>query len=226
MQLEQFGCRLEKNLCFSIPSVVLVNLEHRETEQLEDETISQTYVSQVFLRMRAGPHSERGACFRIRTSKYVLQQFTSPCLRTRCCNTHFPFSPVECSSPALILFMTTTIFGTTHCHNWQHTFRFLLLPFRIFSLSILNEEEPSDSLLKRGCQIWRGSRLVPICANGGARRPAPEAFDGAKLAHAHKNRLIITSSVDPGKSCRQQLLILSIAGLLDQQRRFSFTCYG
>lgn len=114
----------------------------------------------------------------------------------------------------------------THCHNRQHTFRFLLLPFRIFSLSILNEEEPSDSLLKRGCQIWRGSRLVPICANGGARRPAPEAFDGAKLAHTYKNRLIITSSVDPGKSCRQQLLILSIAGLLDQQRRFSFTCYG
>lgn len=44
--------------------------------------------------------------------------------------------------------------------------------------------------------------------------------------HTHKNRLIITSSVDPGKSWRQQLLILSIAGLLDQERHFSFEWCG
>lgn len=64
MQLEQFGCRLENNLCFSIPSVVLVNLEHREAEQLEDETISQTYVSQVFLK---------DACWSTLRARGVLQ---------------------------------------------------------------------------------------------------------------------------------------------------------
>lgn len=84
----------------------------------------------------------------------------------------------------LILFMTTTL--SARCLNWQHTFRFLSLPLSVFSLSIRNEEEPSDSLSKRGCQICRGSQLLPICANGGARRPAPEPFDGAKSAHTRK----------------------------------------
>lgn len=51
--------------------------------------------------------------------------------------------------------------------------------------------------MKRGCQIWRGSQLLPLCANGGARRPEP--FDGAKSAHTHKDRLILTSSADPGE---------------------------
>lgn len=42
---------------------------------------------------------------------WCVLQFTSPCLCTGYCNTHFPFSPVECSSPTLILFTTTAIFG-------------------------------------------------------------------------------------------------------------------
>lgn len=36
VQLEQFGCQLEKNWCFSVPTVVFVNLEQHKTEQLED----------------------------------------------------------------------------------------------------------------------------------------------------------------------------------------------
>lgn len=157
-----------------------------------------------------------GTCFKIRTPERVLWQFTSPWLHTRCRNTHFPFSPFECSSPTLILFMTTTL--STRCLNWQHTFRFLSLPLSVFSLSIRNEEEPSDSLSKRGCQICRGSQLLPICANGGARRPAPEPFDGAKSAHTHKKQADYHVFSRSWK-------ILQAAGLLDQQRRFFFCSY-
>lgn len=37
VQLEQFGCQLEENWCFSIPTVVLVQVSSTsKTEQLED----------------------------------------------------------------------------------------------------------------------------------------------------------------------------------------------
>lgn len=156
-----------------------------------------------------------------RASKYghpsvYFGSSVSPWLHTRCCNTHFPFSPVECSSPTLILFMTTTL--STRCLNWQHTFRFLSLPLSVFSLSIRNEEGPSDSLSKRGCQICRGSQLLPIRANGGARRPAPEPFDGAKLAHTRKKQADYHVFSRSWK-------ILQAAGLSDKQRRFFFCSY-
>lgn len=95
--------------------------------------------------------------------------------------------PWSYSWPPLNLYLEST-----RCLKWQHTLRFLSLPFCISPL-FHPKWGRTQSLLKWGCQIWRGSQLLLICANGTTRRPVPEAFDGAKSAHAHKNRLIITS---------------------------------
>lgn len=201
MTMVKFLARqLEKNWCFSVATVVLVQLEQLKTEQLSNEFVSQMFVSGCF-SLPIHTHSEG------RASKYEHPSVYSGSSQVHGCTLGVAtlifhsaqlravLQPWSYSWPPLYPLVAST--GSTLSASSRFLWASSLFP------SEMRKNPPTPS--RNGDVRFAGEAsfcLFVLMVEPGGQHQNPLMVQSRHTRA--KNRLIITSSVDPGKSCRQQ----------------------